>query len=396
MNSEIMALLAKVSVLVNKNEEFQQRTGNAFNVFDVCGVEHYETKHSAILAAFLTPSGTHGLGKTFLQTFLDKVLPDYNCEISESATVRTEVPVDSNMNEASNPDSRIDILIEDSVCKTCIVVENKIYADEGWKQIARYRSWLDRERIGYKCFILFLTLDGDAPWSDSEAVGSNVCLQCASWRSHVTSWLRDCARLAFDRPFVRETLLQYANLINRLSGESIMSEEQKKEIVELATSNVASLRGTVNLFRQKGAIYNNVVGKIALELKLRLSSISDWEFLGFEKNPFGQKEQFIRLKHVQSSVCVRIAPELRELRKFFIGFSNSDAGQLADDIHKQVFKMAGWKQTTSWLGWKYLPDSILDWQGDFLVDYLDGDKRHVIESLMEELKVVHSLLSSRV
>jgi hypothetical protein len=47
----------------------------------------------------------------------------------------------------------------------------------------------------------------------------------------VTPWLRDCARLAFDRPFVRETLLQYANLINRLSGESIMSEEQKKEIV---------------------------------------------------------------------------------------------------------------------------------------------------------------------
>ena len=138
MHSEIMALLAKVSILVNKNEEFQRRTGSAFNVFDICGIEHYETKHSAILAAFLTPSGTHGLGKTFLQTFLDKVLPDSNCEISESATVRTEVPVDSNMNETSNPDSRIDILIEDSAYKTCIVVENKIYADEGWKQIARY------------------------------------------------------------------------------------------------------------------------------------------------------------------------------------------------------------------------------------------------------------------
>lgn len=392
MNSEIAALLAKVSVLVKKNEEFQCRTGSAFNVFDICGVEHYETRHSAILAALLDPSSSHGLGVVFLRKFLEEVLHESNCEVSESATARTEVSVDS-IGEASTSDSRIDILIEDSAAKICVIVENKIFAAEQANQIARYRAWLDRERIGYKCFILFLTLDGHAPDSDSAFSGSSVCRRCASWRDDVVPWLHACARLAFDRPFVRETLLQYANLINRLSGGSTMNAEQIKEIVELATADAASLRGTVELFRQKGVIYNHVAAKIALKLKERISAVGVWIFLAVEEEPFWKKECFIQLKHNKSGVCVRIAPKSTELRDFFIGFDIDEVGQLADDIRNRLSRMAGWKQDGNWLGRKYLPDPLLHWQGDFLVDYLDGDKRHVIDSILEEMKAVQSLLA---
>ena len=393
MNSEIAALLAKVSVLVKKNEEFQRRTGSAFNVFDICGVEHYETKHSAILAALLDPSSAHGLGTACLRTFLEEVVREPDCDISESATVCTEVPVDSIGNETSASDSRIDILIEDSASKICVVVEDKIYAVEQANQIARYRAWLDRERIGYKCFILFLTLDGHVPDSDSASPGSFVRLRCTSWHDDVVPWLHACARLAFDRPFVRETLLQYANLINRLSGGSNMNDEQIMEIVELATADAASLRGTVELLRQKGAIYNHVVSKIASKLKERISAVEAWTFLAVEEEPFWHKECFIRLKHNQSGICVRIAPESKELKGFFIGFDNSDVGQHADDIRNRLSRMPGWKQNENWPGWKYLPDSMLHWEGDFLTDYLDGDKRHVVDSLLEELAAVQSLLA---
>ncbi len=391
-NSELSALLAKVSVIAKKNEDFQRRTGSAFNVFSVCGINHYETKHSEILAALLDPSGAHGLGAEFLRSFLADVAHEPDCDVTRFATVRTEVSVNSDDSASASNDSRIDILIEDPVSKLCIAVESKIFATEQPKQLERYRSWLCRERVGFRRILLYLTLNGCEPETDSPKPGDNVRLQCASWRYDVVPWLHACARLAFDRPFVRESLIQYANLINLITGESTMNDEQKLEIVETATANASSLRGAAELFKQMGAIYNHVAVKIAMDLKARLSSNDDWAFVEVCSDPYWQKEKFIRLKHVKSGVFVRIAPEHQELWDFFIGFDNSDTGKFTDDIRARISSMPGWAQTEWWPGWKSLPRSILNWDGDFLADYLDGDKRRVIDLLLEEVRAIQSLL----
>lgn len=396
MNTELSALLAKVSVIARKNEEFRRKTGSAFNVFDVCGVAHYETKHSAILATLLDPAGAHGLGVAFLRSFLADVAGMKDCDVTKTAVVHTEDHIDSNDGESSNLDGRLDIRIDDPEAKICVVIENKIYAAEQPKQVERYRRWLERERPGFEKTLLFLTLDGHAPETDSIAAGPCVRLQCASWRDAVVPWCQNCARLAFDRPFVRETLLQYANLINRISGGSIMDNDQKNEIVDAATASAAALRSTVELFRQKGAIYNHVAGKIAADLKARLAVAGDWNFVGAESDPYGKKELFIRLKHVTSGVFVRIAPERREMQDFFIGIDKADAGRFADEFRTRTAGMPGWKQTEGWPGLKYLPDDLLNWQGDFLSDYLDGDKRHVIDTLFGELEELLTLLQFKV
>ena len=342
INSELSALLAKVHVIAKKNDDFQRRTGSAFNVFNICGIDHYETKHSAILAALLDPFGTHGLGPEFLRSFLENVAHERGCGVTQSATVRTEVSVNSADSASAGNDSRIDILIEDPESKLCVAVESKIFAVEQPKQLERYRSWLSRERVGFRRILLFLTLDGRGPGSDSENLGDDVRLQCASWRNDVVPWLHACARLAFDRPFVRESLIQYANLINLTSGESTMNDEQKLEIVETATANASSLRGAAELFKQMGAIYNSVAVRIAMDLKARLSSNDDWVFVEVCSDPYWQKEKFIRLKHVKSGVFVRIAPEHQELWDFFIGFDNSDTGKFTDDIRARISSMPGW------------------------------------------------------
>ena len=392
INSELAALLAKVYVIAKKNDDFQRRTGSAFNVFNICGIDHYETKHSAILAALLDPFGAHGLGPEFLRSFLENVAHERGCGVTQSATVRTEVSVNSADSASAGNDSRIDILIEDPESKLCVAVESKIFAVEQPKQLERYRSWLSRERVGFRRILLFLTLDGRGPRTDSENLGDGVRTQCASWRNDVVPWLHACARLAFDRPFVRESLLQYANLVNLISGESTMNDEQKLEIVETATANASSLRGAAELFKQMGAIYNHVAVKIAMDLKARLSSNDDWFFVEVCSDPYWQKEKFIRLKHVKSGVFVRIAPEHQELWDFFIGFDNSDTGKFTDDIRARISSMPGWAQTEWWPGWKSLPRAILNWDGDFLADYLDGDKRHVLDLLLEEIKAIQSLM----
>ena len=127
INSELAALLAKVYVIAKKNDDFQRRTGSAFNVFNICGIDHYEMKHSAILAALLDPFGAHGLGPEFLRSFLENVAHERGCGVTQSATVRTEVSVNSADSASAGNDSRIDILIEDPESKLCVAVESKIF-----------------------------------------------------------------------------------------------------------------------------------------------------------------------------------------------------------------------------------------------------------------------------
>ena len=172
-----------------------------------------------------------------------------------------------------------------------------------------------------------------------------------------------------------------------------MNDEQKREIVETATASASSLRGAVELFKQEAAIFNRVAVKIAMDLKERLSSDGEWSFADVCRVPYWQKESFIRLRHVKSGVCVRIAPERQYLGDFFLGFD--DAGSAADEIRTRVSKMPEWQQNEWWPGWKYLPGTIRNWDGDFLADYLDNDKRHVLDLLLGEIKAIETLLPSK-
>ena len=70
--------------------------GAGFNVFRLCGVDHYETIHSKILAEFLNPQGSHGQRTLFLKCF-QKLLKDhfkFKGEFSDRTSVTTEVSFD--------------------------------------------------------------------------------------------------------------------------------------------------------------------------------------------------------------------------------------------------------------------------------------------------------------
>ncbi|MCL2512087.1 MAG: PD-(D/E)XK nuclease family protein [Bacteroidales bacterium] len=52
-------LLNQVALISEKNAEILDAAGGRFNMFRVCGVNHYENTHSAIIAEFLNPNGSH-------------------------------------------------------------------------------------------------------------------------------------------------------------------------------------------------------------------------------------------------------------------------------------------------------------------------------------------------
>ena len=67
--TEIEALLEKVKNLSKQQEEKSCSTGENFNVFKLCGVDHYENAHSDIIAEFLDSKGSHDCGSDFFQAF---------------------------------------------------------------------------------------------------------------------------------------------------------------------------------------------------------------------------------------------------------------------------------------------------------------------------------------
>ena len=74
----ITNLLNQIGVIREKNAEILEASGGMFNMFEVCGVNHYENTHSKIIAAFLDTKGCHGLKDKFLKCFVDTFVGDFS------------------------------------------------------------------------------------------------------------------------------------------------------------------------------------------------------------------------------------------------------------------------------------------------------------------------------
>ena len=111
-------------------------TGGRFNMFQICGVNHYENTHSAILAEFLNPKGTHGLRSQLLECFIETLGVSFAVTGFDCKQIRV-------FTEYATPEGRMDILMEDQHNRKAIIIENKIYANDQWKQLLRYNSYAE-------------------------------------------------------------------------------------------------------------------------------------------------------------------------------------------------------------------------------------------------------------
>ena len=94
-------------------------------MFRICGVDHYENTHPAIIKEFLDPNGSHGLKddlqKIFIDCFGNEIVKHtFN---TEKAKVTAEYPTS---------EGRLDILIYDTTGNNAIIIENKIKAKDQW------------------------------------------------------------------------------------------------------------------------------------------------------------------------------------------------------------------------------------------------------------------------
>ncbi len=258
----VESLLQEVAELVQKNENELDKTGARFNMFSICGVNHYENTHSAILTELLNPKGSHAMRSIFLDEFIKATLNDENFPIdTKKATVRTEV---------SMSDGRMDILIYDGNHAICI--ENKVYASDQWEQLKRYQSYLEKNYKG-KWKLLYLTLGG---YNASEQSGKGVEYIPVSYSETIVNWLDECIKLSekSKKTIVCETIKQYQNHIRKLTGASL-EEYEMNEVVKAITKNKNSLQGAFEIANliNSGEVRKFIVMPLVNELKIFIKEV---------------------------------------------------------------------------------------------------------------------------
>lgn len=210
---KIELLLQRIKDINNKYDQFAKLTGENFNVFSVLGLGSAENSHSLFIAELLNPQGSHGQQDLYLNLFLKQLDLINDHHIDTTAKITTEKYI-GEINKDYDQGGRIDILIEyPEHPEKNIIIENKIYAGDQYKQLYRYAQAYKKARIVY------LTLDGAEPTSESLGNLELNDIICISYREHILKWLGECIEKSSSLPIIRETLIQYRTLIKQLTNQ---------------------------------------------------------------------------------------------------------------------------------------------------------------------------------
>ena len=223
---KLILLLRQMTQTARECRLTAQLTGENFNVFKLLGLGTAEVRtHSAFIAELLNPKGSHDQGATYLRLFLKHLGLDHLPNPDE-ANVKIEYhvgPVDNDRVTGG----QIDIVLMDDARKPLILIENKIYAGDLNNQLLRYH------RFCPDAVLVYLTLDGRDP-AEKSTGGQNLDIRRVSYKTHILQWLEECHKVSVSLPVVRETILQYENLIRELTNQAMgdkMKEQAKKIIL---------------------------------------------------------------------------------------------------------------------------------------------------------------------
>lgn len=289
-----------ICALEQAQQEERNRKGENYNLFSILSIERYELKHSALIANLLDPKGSHGCGDAFLRAFFEIALkerayPFEDCTLPHSDTEYYTGPI------AGDTGGRIDILIQSSCYG--LIIENKIYAGDQDKQLTRYDNYGKKTfgADGYR--LVYLTLYGYDASKESTATKSaeEVGYLRLSYAEDILRWLEQCARLAYDKPLVRESLNQYIRTIKQLTYQD-MNRKNIEKIIDLAVDHpevVATLSSKRDAIAQR-------IRKEYIFAKLRkYADQKGWQFDDTEiTNPQGEPNIRFRKEGWDGSIII--------------------------------------------------------------------------------------------
>jgi len=134
------------------------------NVFKIIGAEDRELHHSNFLAFLLRPKEKHPFGTSFFEGFC------------RATSLGLSKPCDL---DVQREHENIDLLVADKANELVVVIENKVYSQEGGDQLRRYRKTieLDETYRGWRKAYFYLSMTGEKPTGDPghwKAIGYDI------------------------------------------------------------------------------------------------------------------------------------------------------------------------------------------------------------------------------
>lgn len=339
--NSIQSLLHQVALLVERDRSAKQEAkqrGELFNVFRLCGINHYENAHSAILAEWLNPLGSHGQGDLFLKLFLQAAVPDFAEQFcTETVTVATEYATEK---------GRLDLLIADPQGKA-VILENKIYAGDQCEQLKRYDAFARKTYLSYR--LLYLTLDGEEASGQS---GEGVDYVPISYSRTIIPWIEDCIRGVYDKPFLRESMMQYKALVEQLTGQN-MEKTIEKELLAQMRQSPEGVVAIVNAYPE----WENLTIKEDLFKPLeRFSEERGFQFSADEKF-WGKNSWGCFGFEVQPNLWILFQFETQGRRNLYYGITDNRPDRRAMQL---LPSLTGGNKDWPY-GWRYLEGDYRNW-----------------------------------
>jgi len=222
-------VLEKIKSINDKYNEIDKINGVNFNIFSILDMERKEVKtHSNFIYELLNSNGLHGKGDIFLKLFFQEVLNlDYDIETRVQPVIQED---------STTENRRIDFTI--STKNYEIGIEIKIDAKDQKHQLYDYSKEIDErvKKSKKSAELHYLTLDGKEPSIESVSKNGDTLnsskYKRISFKLEIINWIKECIKESATNTTVREALIQYLNLINKITN-NLNSQGRKKEMTEL-------------------------------------------------------------------------------------------------------------------------------------------------------------------
>lgn len=252
--------------------------------------------------------------------------------------------------------ANIDILIQDR--HHAIVIENKIYAGDQHEQIKRYHDIVVGSFRTPSLF--YLTLDGTPP-SDWSLGGLEAEITCLAYSNEIDSWLNACIKEAATRPTLRETIVQYQQLIHNLTGKN-MNEEEKKQVLELISKDNNAEQAAIIARNWKHIRWHSEwdFWNELLALVQKSYVVSDVEM--FSDENLSTVIHGSRNKNYYYGILFQVGKVLendlhlkieRGEEPVYYGFHNLSEIEPVNSRLREILKPITDNSNDSWAGWKY-------------------------------------------
>ena len=416
--NKISNVLQQVRLLKNKYNEIAAVTGEDFNIFSILRIKHKEViTHTPMLAELLNPHGSHHQGAAFLKLFLEICIEDQEYTNPETFRVRTEERTDQ---------GQFDIFLEKEK-EACIVIENKIYAGDQFRQLNRYyQDTKEKKFSDNQIKLIYLTLDGSEPGEESlkaengeDSDLSKDDVKLISYKKHIISWLEECIKLQEIQRIspIREIIFQYRDLLNELTGQpanrrysmelkDILVENKNYELIHDLEKAILEFKVHVQLefWKKLTEIMRDKVDNSGIhdnqEKEASEGNIRHYYNKGSKNRLYLGTTFGLDIIWKQTEIALRV--ELGDYGWICYGFVLFEKGKRVKSCQTPRFKALAEKldgkfkferDVKEWLGWKF-PERDLGFPVDYpdqleacMSDLLNNNKREeAVKGLVSEIR----------